>query len=240
MGIGYGPGDPSFERSMRAGIIAAAESMNDGGTDFSNFKNSRCNPRYWTRTDNGGFQLKEGVAPSAAINDIFENGSLYAFECAMAMVMILYKATIGAIGDAAFDRHFGDIFLWDWNYDSNLQMITTFEKSDMLPGDVVYFKNPDHNPDKPEWQGENAIMLGDDRYYGHGLGIKSSAQMIAALNRHRVPGSRISAYFTDEALHPNFAYISGLAMRAAVPTPENKGARNTIFSRIGVKSYIYK
>lgn len=240
MGIGYGPGDPSFEQNMRAGIIAAANSMNNGGTDFSDFKNSRCNPRFWTRTDNGGFQLNQGVAPSAAIEDIFENGSLYAFECAMAMVMILYKATIGAIGASAFDRHFGDIFLWDWNYDSNLQMITTFERSDMQPGDVVYFKNPDHDPRKPEWQGENAIMLGGDRYYGHGLGIKSASEMIAALNRHRVPGSRIPAYFTDEALHPNFAYISGLSMRSGLSKPGDKGAKGAIFSRIGVKTYINK
>lgn len=240
MGIGYGsPGGSDFERNMRAGIIAAAKSMSVGGTDFSNFKNSRCNPKYWNRTVNGGFELKAGVRPSAAINDIFENGPLYAFECAMAMVMILYKATIGAIGAEAFDRYFTDLFLWDWNYDKNLQMITTFQQFEMQPGDVVYFRNPDHDPDLPEWQGENAIMMGPDRYYGHGLGIKSAEEMITSLNRKRVPGSRTSAYLTDEALHPNFDYISTLAMRGNLPK-EGKDGQNAIFSRIGVRTYIYK
>lgn len=239
MGIGYGiPAASEFERNMREGILSTARAMDVGGTSFSSFKNSRCNPKYWIRTANGGFQLRNDVRPSDAINDIFENGRLYAFECAMAMVMILYKATIDAIGESAFNRHFTDLFLWDWNYDSNLRMITTFEKSDMQPGDIVYFKNPDHDPEKPEWQGENAVMLGNDRYYGHGLGIKDSSEMIAALNKKRVPGSRISAYFTDEALHPDFSYIQSLATRSSQPVPRKRNAQNAIFSRIGVKSYI--
>ncbi|AIQ44689.1 protein-glutamine gamma-glutamyltransferase [Paenibacillus sp. FSL R7-0273] len=241
MGFGYSsPGGSDFERKMRAEIIAAANLMSVGATDFSNFKNSRCNPKYWNRTASGGFELKQGVRPSAAVTDIFVNGQLYAFECAMAMVMILYKATIASIGAEAFDRYFTDLFLWDWNYDSNLQMITTFNKFEMQPGDVVYFKNPDHDPELPEWQGENAIMLGGDRYYGHGLGIKSAEEMIASLNRKRVPGSRTSAYLTDEALHPNFNYISGLAVRGGNPAVKGTSGKNAIFSRIGVRTYINK
>jgi protein-glutamine gamma-glutamyltransferase len=110
----------------------------------------------------------------------------------------------------------------------------------MQPGDVVYFKNPDHDPDKPEWQGENAVLLGNNSYYGHGLGIKGAEGMIASLNRERVPGSRISAYLTDEALHPDFAYLQTLSSRAAGPLKRNGDARNKIFSRIGVKSYVSK
>ncbi|MNF02249.1 hypothetical protein D3C80_2013710 [compost metagenome] len=63
--------------------------------------------------------------------------------------------------------------------------------------------------------------------------------MIIALNRKRVPGSRTSAYLTDEALHPNFDYISTLAIRGNLPM-EGKGGQNAIFSRIGVRTYIYK
>lgn len=88
--------------------------------------------------------------------------------------------------------------------------------------------------------GGNAIMLGADQYYGHGLGIKSAEEMIASLNRKRVPGSRTSAYLTDEALHPNFAYISGLAARGGVPALKGNSDKNAIFSRIGVRTYIYK
>lgn len=116
------------------GDYRCSQSDERRGTDFSTFKNSRCNPRYWNRTAGGGFELKAGVSPSAAINDIFVNGQLYAFECAMAMVMILYRATISMIGENAFDRYFTDLYLWDWNYDSNLKMITTFNPSELQPG----------------------------------------------------------------------------------------------------------
>ncbi|MGN7764152.1 protein-glutamine gamma-glutamyltransferase [Paenibacillus sp. 22594] len=238
--FGYDNPGSGFEQKMRERIIETAKAMSTGGTDFSTFKNSRCNPKYWIRTENGGFQLRSDVTPSAAIQDIFSNGQLYAFECAMAMVMILYKATIDMIGENAFNQHFTDLFLWDWNYDSNLRMITTFDPSEMQPGDVVYFKNPDHDPDKPEWQGENTVMLGNDSYYGHGLGIKSAEGIITSLNRERVPGSRISAYLTDEGLHPDFAYLQTLSSRS-VRGPKGSGdARHRIFSRIGVKSYITK
>ncbi|MHA6533122.1 protein-glutamine gamma-glutamyltransferase [Paenibacillus sp. BAC0078] len=240
MAYGYGNPNSGFEQTMRERIVQTAKAMNVGGTEFSTFKNSRCNPRYWIRTANGGFQLRDDVTPSAAIKDIFVNGKLYAFECAMAMVMILYKATIDMIGEEAFDRYFTDLFLWDWNYDNNLRLITTFSQSEMLPGDIVYFKNPDHDPDKPEWQGENAVLLGPDSYYGHGLGIKSAQGMIASLNRERVPGSRTSAYLTDEALHPDFAYLQTLSSRSVLYPKGGSGARNTIFSRIGVNSYIIK
>lgn len=104
-----------------------------------------------------GFELNANVTPSAAINDIFVNGQLYAFECAMAMVMILYKATINMIGEAAFNRYFTGLYLWDWSYDSNLKLITTFNQAELQPGDVVYFKNPDHDPAKPEWQGRTPL-----------------------------------------------------------------------------------
>lgn len=83
-------------------------------------------------------------------------------------------------------------------------------------------------------------MLGGDRYYGHGLGIKSAEEMIASLNRKRVPGSRTSAYLTDEALHPNFNYISGLAVRGGNPAVKGTSGKNAIFSRIGVRTYINK
>ncbi|MEK5468472.1 protein-glutamine gamma-glutamyltransferase [Paenibacillus sp. FSL R7-0210] len=242
MGYGYAaPADPAFESRMRGEIIAAARAMNVGGTDFSTFENSRCNPRYWTRTGGGGFELNSNVTPSAAINDIFVNGQLYAFECAMAMVMILYKATINMIGEAAFNRNFTGLYLWDWNYDSNLKLITTFNRNELQPGDVVYFKNPDHDPAKPEWQGENAIMLSRDSYYGHGLGIKNATQMITSLNRERVPGSRTSAYLADEGLHPDFAYIASLGnSRLSPPISAKVNVKTAIFSRIGTKSYIVR
>ncbi|ASA25203.1 protein-glutamine gamma-glutamyltransferase [Paenibacillus donghaensis] len=233
------PAAQAFERNMREQIISSARDLNASGADFAVFNESRCNPLFWLRTDNGGFQLRRGVQPSEAIMDIYTNGRMYAFECATAMVIVLYRATLLSIGEAAFNRHFNDLFLWDWNYDSNLRLITTYTKQEILPGDIVYFKNPDHDPGKPEWQGENAVKLGPDLYYGHGIGITSAEQIIASLNEERFPGSRVSAYYTDEALHPDFEYLRMLSTRLDT-VPGSSGSRSRIFSRIGARTSIYR
>lgn len=121
-----------FERKMRDSIVESAEALNNSGADFATFDESRCNPQFWTRTDIGGLQLNAGVAPSVGIKDIFQNGHLYAFECATAMVIVMYRATIEAIGEEAFNRYFKDLFLWDWNYDENLRLVTNYNKDQML------------------------------------------------------------------------------------------------------------
>lgn len=233
------PEAQNFERNMRNNIMESAKALNASDADFATFKGSRGNPRFWTRTNNGGLQLNNDVLPSAGVLDIFQNGHLYAFECATAMVVVLYRATIESIGEKAFNTYFRDLFLWDWNYDSNLRLIATYSKPEISLGDVVYFKNPDHAPSKPEWQGENAIMLGNGLFYGHGIGITTAQGIIDSLNEERIPGSRTSAYFTDEALHPDFDYIRSLSTRLDLPVASNRSAKYTIFSRIGTRSYIY-
>jgi protein-glutamine gamma-glutamyltransferase len=57
----------------------------------------------------------------------------------------------------------------------------------------------------PEWQGENAIDMGDGTYYGHGIGIRDEETMIKILNRFRVKGSNVSAYLMKTATRPDFA-----------------------------------
>ncbi|TVX95950.1 protein-glutamine gamma-glutamyltransferase [Cohnella terricola] len=215
-----------FELRMRSRIVDAARSMNASGVSFATFDDDRANERYWSRTENGGFRQNPGVLASDAINDIFANGSLYSFECATAMVIILYKAVMESIGYDTFNAHFKNLLLYDWQYDSNLRLITVNDKNEAYPGDVLYFKNPDHDPDKPEWQGENAIMLGVDQYFGHGIGIRSQEEIIAALNKIRIPGSMTSAYLTDEVEHPDFEHLRKL--------------ERPITARIGMRSYLYR
>jgi protein-glutamine gamma-glutamyltransferase len=110
----------------------------------------------------------------------------------------------------------------------------------MQRADIVYFRNPDHAPSKPEWQGENAVMLGGDLFYGHGIGITTSEIIIDSLNEERVPGSNISAFLTNESIHPDFNYLQRLSTGAVLPMAENRSLQYTIFSRIGARSYIYK
>ncbi|WP_036720140.1 protein-glutamine gamma-glutamyltransferase [Paenibacillus harenae] len=202
-----------FELKMRYHTVEAAKAMYASGVSFATFDTSRCNERLWIRTPNGGFQLRRGVLPSVGINDIFYNGRLYAFECAGAIIIVFYKAALDTLGDAVFNAYFQNLFLRDWQHDRDLSLITVNNRNEAYPGDVLYFKNPDHDPDTPEWQGENVVMLDDNLYFGHGIGIESGQDIIAALNRMRRPGSRISAYLQDLVVYPDFEFLRRLTVR---------------------------
>lgn len=230
----------SFELKLRENLVEAARALNQSGVAFTTFRNSRCNERYWIRTAEGGFRLKEDAEPSAAIRDIFVNGKQYAFECATAIVIVLYKGVLETIGEGPFNRLFGKLYLWDWNYDSDLQLVDEGKKDESFPGDVQYFQNPDVSPKTTWWQGENVIKLDDDLYYGHGVGIRPAQGMIDKLNSHRKPDSKTSAYLTEHAVHPDFAYLVQTAgyggTSAAAPIREGYGTRLSV--RVGHRIYV--
>jgi protein-glutamine gamma-glutamyltransferase len=199
-----------FELKLRSKIVEAARALLASKADFAAFKKSRCNWKYWIRTEKGGFQLRPNVLSSAAIRDIFVSGGLYAFECATAMVIVLYKAMLDTFGEERFNRLFENLLLWDWNYDSDLHLITVDSMEESFPGDILYFQNPDVSPDTPEWQGENVVKLGNNLYYGHGIGNKSEVQMISELNYHRKPNSKQSAFLKDQTTYPDYKYLAKL------------------------------
>lgn len=195
-----------FEADMRQQVVQAARSMAASGAAFADFEQTRGNDQLWRVTELGALQLKPGISPAAGIRDIFDNGNLYAFECATATVIVLYKGILDSIEEESFNRLFADLLLYDWEYDEDLRLIQTGSSAAALPGDVLYFMNPDVNPDTPEWQGENTIKLGPDRYFGHGIGIASGADIIAALNENRIPDSTRTAYLTDNVHRLDFSY----------------------------------
>lgn len=202
-----------FELKLRTNIVEAARAMYASGVSFATFTNSRANPQFWIRTPDGGFLLRPGVPPAAAVRDIFGDGPMYAFECAGAIIIMLYKAVLETIGDAAFNRHFQRLFLRDWQTDRDLQLMTSHNLNEVYAGDVLYFRNPDHDPRTPEWQGENVIMLDDNLYFGHGIGIGTAGDMIRQLNRARRPFSMVSAFLDDLVLRPNFEAVRMLMYR---------------------------
>ena len=198
-----------FELTLRKNIVNAAIDLNRSNFDFAVFRKARCNTDYWERTRQGGFLLKDGVRPSAAINDIYKNSNKYATECATAMVIVYYKAVLDSFGEKLFDDSFSKIYLMNWHYmDRNLGLDTSDEVVDYLPGDCRYFKNPDVNPLTPEWQGENVIFLGNEKYYGHGIGIGTGNEIIKALNEERFIGARRSAYLLDSVTRPDFQQLA--------------------------------
>ncbi|WP_019243497.1 MULTISPECIES: protein-glutamine gamma-glutamyltransferase [Bacillus] len=199
-----------FEVTLRKNIIESARAMKQSQAEFESFEKSRANSRYWHVTSNGGFQLRRGVTPSEAIQDIYNNSPLYAFECATAIVIIYYHAVLNSIGENLFNQHFSNLYLYSWHSDSDLG-IRNITTDYFLPGDVVYFNNPDYNPETPWWRGENAVVLEDGTYFGHGAEIATAEQMIEALNSTRKPGSMQSSYLMNSAIRLSFKTLAKLA-----------------------------
>jgi protein-glutamine gamma-glutamyltransferase len=198
-----------FELKIRSNIVNASIRLNRSGLAFKVFRKAYCNTNFWELTREGGFLLKRNAAPSKAINDIFVNGRKYGTECATAMVIVFYKAVLDIFPEELFNKLFSSIHLMNWSYlDKNLDIGYYVNEEDYLPGDCRYFKNPDVNPLTPELQGENAIDLGNGRYYGHGMGILTGEQIIRELNENRKEGSRRSAYLINSATHPNFKHLA--------------------------------
>jgi len=198
-----------FELDLRKKIIDSARELKKSKFSFKTFRKSKCNEEYWQRTDEGGFLLKKGVKPFDAVNDIYINSSKYATECATAIVIVYYKALADMFTEELFNSLFPNIYLMDWQHlDSNMGINLYRKVVDFLPGDCRYFKNPDVDPTKPEWQGENAIDFGDGSYYGHGIGIRTADEIIKDLNKHRKKEANTSAFLMDTANRPDFRYLA--------------------------------
>lgn len=198
-----------FELDLRKNIVAAARELYNSRISFRTFRNSTCNPEYWERTDEGGFLLKDQVKPSDAVRDIYIHGRMYGTECATAIVIIFYRAVLNVFAEELFNELFPEIYLMDWQrIDPDLGVNYYVNLPDYLPGDCRYFKNPDVDPLTPEWQGENAIDLSRELYYGHGIGIVTGERIIEVLNMNREPGSETSAYLLDSATRPDFKHLA--------------------------------
>lgn len=111
-----------FEWDLRGSLVEAAEGLDRSGVSFASFEKSRCNPAYWNRNAEGGFELRSNVTPADGIRDIWRNGHLYAFECATATVIVLYGGVLGSIREDAFNSLFRNLLLFDWHYDSDLRL----------------------------------------------------------------------------------------------------------------------
>lgn len=193
-----------FELILRENMINSATLLNENEVEFSVFHTSKFNSMYWLKTSRG-YILKPNVLPSDAIKDIFDNGKEYGFECTTAIVVIFYYAVLQSIEERAFNRLFNHLLVWDWSYDEDLGIITRVG-SDFIPGDVMYFYNPDY--DNPVWIGENVVFLGEDKYFGHGIGIGTAEETIKALNTLRKEGATRSAHLIHQHSRLNYKYLS--------------------------------
>lgn len=227
-----------FELAGRTRVAEASLMLYGSGAGFASFSRSRCNERYWLRTSDGGFRLRADVTPADAINDIFVNGRLYAFECATAIIIIFYKAVLEMIGTAIFNQRFAGLFVRDWQYDRDLRLRLFKGLQEAYLGDVLYFRNPDVNPAESQWQGENAVILGDNRYFGHGIGVADAETIIAALNRHRKPGATRSAFLTDDVLTLDYAHLYRMMIADSGSLRPGRGTLRPVIAAIGGRNYL--
>ncbi|MBO1510782.1 protein-glutamine gamma-glutamyltransferase [Metabacillus bambusae] len=202
-----------FVLHLRSAIIHASRSLFTSKAKFTTFETSHCNERFWRLTNQGGFKLKEGIRPSDAINDIFQNGVLYGFECATAMVIIYYKAVLDSINFAQFNRIYLGMYLRDWQSDDDLPIYTR-RGNDYLPGDCLYFNNPQFNPKTPQWRGTNAMDLGNKLFFAHGIGIKTAEGILEALNKRRNPHATEFAYLLSQVTRLDDYYLYQFAKGA--------------------------
>lgn len=201
-----------FELKFRKEIVNASVQLSRSRMGFEVFRKSRCNERYWKRTYEGGFLLKDNVRPSDAINDIYINSSEYGTECATAMVIVYYKALLDTYPEQLFNKLFPDIHLMNWHYIDPLlkEVGYMIEADDYFPGDRRYFANPDVDPETPYLQGQNVIDLSEGLYYGHGMGITNGATVIRLLNNNRIEGATKSAYLLSSVGRPDFKKLAAV------------------------------
>lgn len=205
-------GELGFELSLRRATVDRAGRLLRAGLNFETFREAYCNKRFWLRSPDGGFELRRGVLPAAAIRDIYENGRAYGTECATAMQIVYYGALLDTVPAGSFNSRFIGIRLMNWHdISAPLRETGMMRRArDTLPGDRRYFANPDVNLTAPELQGENVIDMGDGTYYGHGFGRLRAEQIISQLNRARRPGARREAYLMDTAGRPDYKKLYGL------------------------------
>jgi protein-glutamine gamma-glutamyltransferase len=216
----------AFSIRLRSHIVDSAQQLSKSDVKFATFYGSRCNEHYWKLTNEGGFLLKPNIKPSEAILDIFTNSKAYAFECATAMVIVLLRAALGLLGEARFNPIYQTIYLWDWHHQDHLPLVIEPIHGNGVPGDIIYFKNPQVNPRMGWWQGENAIVLPNNHYYGHGVGIQTSEDVINILNKYRRPGASESAYLLHRATRVDISQLYLLLGREMTAWTRNHQVRS--------------
>lgn len=193
-----------------AAFIGAAEDMDTAKHGFALIEDQTFNEKYWTANGGGTFELKTGMSPSAALDDIFSSPSAYKFECATALVIVQYKAMRDLLGARDFDCVCAGLRIGPWQTEATLDRATSLSgngdveatparRATLRAGDYGYFKNWDVSDAGRDagWQGENVISLGGDRFYGHPFGIADGKSIVEHLNSQRRVGSTRSASFLD-------------------------------------------
>jgi protein-glutamine gamma-glutamyltransferase len=182
--------------AFRLKVIDAARALATSGAEFSPGSDTDAvNPALWSLSYGGKMTVrkfpKDGSAgsPARALRDIFDNGQMYGFECATAMMVIYHKAILDTVGEEAFDAMFSEprslaFFRWsikDADYVAAERM--TDGEPGWMPGTHYYYRNPDASDENSAFRGENVIYLGSEKgermFYAHGVVGKEGTYLVS-------------------------------------------------------------
>ena len=189
-----------YEVRIRANAIKGIEEVHKGCCHYPDSAHPYfLDSAYWDHVGGGvDFKMKSplpaGKRPSDAIKAIFAPGAGTRLECLTMTLAIEYYSMLKGMGDAKFDAQFaGGIEITTASPalvtgpNRKYDIITVASKSELLPGDWVYFKNfKDYLARVPGgfWQGENAICLGSGMYRGFGVAAASENGLNQELINH--------------------------------------------------------
>ena len=220
---------------FRKRVVDAAHALAEGGASFSgSHKTDKVNKKLWTMGYGGRIQVRKFLPegeigkPSVALNDIFENGDQYGFECATAMMVIYHKAILDHLGADKFDALFSDpkmlaFFRWDiedadYTAVKKLAQDPKLATKTVVPGSHYYFFNPDASDENSAFRGENVIYLGNDQYYAHGIVgaegtyIVTEDEIMKTLSALRKPGASQAPHRAGMEMHLDGLAVSKLAL----------------------------
>jgi hypothetical protein len=198
------------EVRVRHAAIKGMEEANTGTCQYPDSAHpAYLDSTYWDKAGPMYFKAKSplpsGKEASDAIEAIFAPGSKTRLECMAMTFAVQYRAMMNGMGKAKFNKLFpggAGLEISNRNMASELiaskkyKVITVGSKSEILPGDWVYFKNfSDYKTKHPGgfWQGENAVYMGGGMYSGFGVTSMSEKDM----NKELVKAHTGNATATD-------------------------------------------
>ncbi|HYK05720.1 MAG TPA: DUF4157 domain-containing protein [Thermoanaerobaculia bacterium] len=199
-----------FEIRTRAAAIQGLEEIHKTCCEyFSTADPPYLDSTYWDQIGSGvNFVVKSslpaGKGASDAIEAVFAPGAKTRVECMAMTQAVQYRSMLKAIGKAKFNAMFpggaGIRLIMSGTYpliagaSRTHDVVAVGSKSEILPGDWVYFKNfSDYSTRVPGgyWQGENAVYLGGGMYRGFGVAALSETdlnkELVKKYNTEGVP-----------------------------------------------------
>ena len=209
---GTDPTVVDFDKLLQKGIAVSLDTLTtDTGRPRFRFglfgtSNPAGKPHFdsdYFRLDLWVFKLQPGVSASQALDAFFADAESYRMECATAISVVHYAAVRYAFreltgSDKLFDQRFADMAIGRLSQGTEndiKEARITVPTNQMRVGDHAYFHNPGAPPDAVAggWNGENVIILGEDRYFGHPFGITTAQVIIDSLNSVK-PADAPTAY----------------------------------------------